>query len=126
VDIAERRVADVVVVAPVGPIDHLHASELERALAHVLAPDAIDGAGLVLDFAGVGYVSSMGLRVLMIAARELRARRARIAVAELQPVVAEIFDIARFTHVVEVFPTTRDALAAFSPAALAAWDGTAR
>ena len=68
----------------------------------------------------------MGLRVLMVAAKALRARNSRIAVVALQPVVAEIFDIARFTHVVEVYPTVRDALAAVSPAALAAWDGTAR
>jgi len=125
VDIAERRVADVVVVAPVGPIDLPHAQDLEHALAPVLAHENGTSA-LVLDFGGVGYVSSMGLRVLMVASRELRARKARIAVAALQPVVAEIFDIARFTHVVEVFPTVRDALAALSPAALAAWGETAR
>ena len=125
-DIAERRVADVVLVAPTGPIDHPHAQDLEHALAPALAPDAKDAAALVLDFGGVGYVSSMGLRVLIVAAKALRARNSRIAVAALQPVVAEIFDIARFTHVLEVYPTVRDALAAVSPAALAAWDGTAR
>jgi hypothetical protein len=54
----------------------------------------------------------------------LRARNARIAVAALQPVVVEIFDIARFAHVLEVFPTVRDAVAALSPSALAAWDAS--
>ncbi len=125
-DIASRRVADVVVVAPVGPIDHPNAQELERALAPLLAHDATDTAAFVLDFSGVGYVSSMGLRVLMVAARELRARKARIAVVALQPVVAEIFDIARFTHVLEIFPTVRDSLAALSAPALSAWDTAAR
>ena len=123
-DIASRRLADVVVVAPAGPIDHPNAQHLERALAPILAPDANDAAALVLDFGGVGYVSSMGLRVLMVAAKALRARNSRIAVAALQPVVAEIFDIARFTHVLEVFPSVRDALAAVSAPALAAWDAT--
>ena len=56
----------------------------------------------------------MGLRVLMVAAKALRARGGRIAVAALQPVVAEIFDIARFGHVLEVFPTVDDALAALA------------
>ena len=64
------------------------------------------------------------LRVLMVAAKNLHARNARIAVAALQPVVVEIFDIARFAHVLEVFPTVRDAVAALSPSALAAWDAT--
>ena len=124
-DIAERRVADVVVVTPTGPIDHPRAPELERALGPIVS-GTTDTAAVVLDFAGVGYVSSMGLRVLMVTARELRARKARIAVAALQPIVVEIFDIARFGHVLEVFPTVREALATMSPAALAAWDGNAR
>ena len=58
----------------------------------------------------------------MIAAKEMRARRARIAVARLQPVAAEIFAISRFDKVLEVFPAVRDALAAISPTALAAYD----
>jgi len=126
VDIAERRVADVVVVAPAGAIDFPNAQMLEGALAPHLAATTRDVAALVLDFGRVGYVSSMGLRVLLVSARELRARKGRIAVSSLQPVVAEIFDIARFNHIVEIFPTVREALAALSPSALAAWDGAAR
>jgi anti-anti-sigma factor len=126
VDIASRRLADVVVVAPEGPIDHPHAQELGHALAQLLAPEAVSAEALVVDFGGVGYVSSTGLRVLMVAAREAQARKTRIAVAALQPAVAEIFGIARFNHVVEVFPTVRDALSALSPPALAAWDAGAR
>jgi anti-anti-sigma factor len=126
VDITERRVAEVVVVAPTGPIDHPNAQALGHALAPILASEADSVEALVLDFGGVSYVSSTGLRVLMVAAREAQARKARIAVAALQPAVAEIFGIARFNHVVEVFPTVRDALAALSPSALAAWDAGAR
>ena len=40
----------------------------------------------------------------------------------LQPIVAEIFAISRFDSVLEVFPSVRDALAAMSPEALAAYD----
>ena len=122
-DIAERRVADVLVVAPEGAIDFPNAQRLEGALAPHLARTNRDLVALLLDLGRVGYVSSMGLRVLMVAARTLRPRNARVAVSSLQPVVAEIFGIARFNHVVEVFPTVRDALGALSPSALAAWDG---
>jgi hypothetical protein len=56
----------------------------------------------------------------------MRSRNARIAVAALQPVVDEIFGIARFRHVVEVFPSVRDALAQVSPSALATYDAPVR
>ena len=58
----------------------------------------------------------------MIAAKQMRARGARIAVAALQPVVAEIFAISRFDNVLDVFPSVRDAVAKLSPPALAALD----
>jgi len=77
---------------------------------------------VVLDFTGVEYISSMGLRVLMVAAKQMRGAGVRIAVAALQPVVQEIFDIARFKHVMEVFPSVRSALHDLSAPALSAYD----
>ena len=125
-EFSSRRLADVVVAAPVGQIDHPNAQQLQNALAPIVAETAASKTALVLDFAGVEYISSMGLRVLMVAAKQLRAENARIAVAALQPVVEEIFDIARFKHVLEVFPSVRAALQALSEPALAAYDAAAR
>ena len=93
--------ADVLVATAAGRIDFAGAQVLEGALAPALAPDAPHRA-IVVDLSGVDYISSVGLRVLMVAAKTMRARRAAIAVASLQPVVAEIFEISRFHHVVDV------------------------
>jgi anti-anti-sigma factor len=121
-----RRLADVVVAAPAGQIDHPNAQKLEQALKPVLDEAAAATTPLVLDFSGVEYISSMGLRVLMVAAKQMRAQGARIAVADLQPVVEEIFDIARFKHVLEVFPSVRSALQDLSAPALSAYDAAAK
>jgi anti-anti-sigma factor len=126
VEFSSQRLADVVMAVPVGQIDHPNAGRLEQALAPILDPTDLQMNGLVLDFSRVEYISSMGLRVLLIAAKQLRARNARIAVAALQPVVAEIFGIARFNHVLEVFPDVRAALGQLSKNALAAYDAPAR
>ena len=121
-ELTSRKLADVVVVAPVGQFDHVNAMKLEQALTPFVRDAAAGQTPLVLDFTGVEYISSMGLRVLMVAAKEMRSRNARMAVAALQPVVEEIFEIARFRFVVDVRPSVRDALAALSPAAAAAYD----
>jgi anti-anti-sigma factor len=126
VDFSSRSLADVVLAVPVGQIDHANAQALQRALAPIVDASAPGAKALVLDFAGVEYISSMGLRVLMVAAKQLRARSMRIAVAAMTPVVKEIFDIARFNHVTEVFPSVRAALEQISPAALAALDAGSR
>jgi anti-sigma B factor antagonist len=67
-------------------------------------------------------VSSAGLRCFMLAAKQAKTQHGRIAVAALQPVVAEIFQISRFNLVFEIYPTLREALEAVSPEAAAALD----
>jgi len=126
VDLSKRSLADVIVAAPTGKIDHPHAQRLQEALAPILDELTANKGSLLLDFDRVEYISSMGLRVLMIAAKRMRSHDGRIAVAALQPAVEEIFEIARFKHVLEAFPSVRAALEALSPAALAAYDAMTR
>jgi anti-anti-sigma factor len=126
VHFSSRSLADVVVAVPVGQINHANAQALQQALEPVLKELNPGKVALILDFSGVEYISSMGLRVLMVAAKQVRALGMRIAVSSLRPIVKEIFDIARFNHVTEVFPSVRSALEQLSPAALSAYDAGER
>lgn len=119
--LAPRSYADVTVATPGGRIDHRSAAELEAALAPLLDAAIARRGALVLDFAGVDYISSVGLRVLMLAARRMREAQAPLALAALQTVVAEIFTISRFDKVLAVHPSVDAALAALSADAHAAW-----
>ena len=111
-EITNRAQGDTIVVAPTGRVDHATAADFERAVVPLLDAATGSRSGLVFDFERVTYVSSVGLRVLMIASKSLRARGARIAVAAMQPVVAEILEICRFDAVVEVFSTVDQAIEA--------------
>lgn len=124
-DFSSRRLADAVVAAPAGQIDHVNAPQFENALMPLVGEATGGQAPLVLDFSKVEYISSMGLRVLMVAARQMRASHAPFAVAALQPTVEEIFEIARFKFVVDIFPSVRAALLEFSAPAAAAYDAAA-
>jgi anti-anti-sigma factor len=119
VQITTRQFADTLVAAPRGRIDHQSAGAFEAALMPLL--QQAGGNALVLDFSGVEYISSVGLRVLMIGAEKMRAQKARLLVAALQTVVAEIFAISRFHRILVVCPTLEDALEQSSAAALAAY-----
>jgi len=121
VQVTTQQFSDTTVVAPVGRIDHRSAAELEAALLPLVSQAAARRDALVLDLSGVDYISSVGLRVLMIAAKQMRAAQARLSVAALQSVVAEIFTISRFDKVLTVNATLEGALAQVSDAALAAY-----
>jgi anti-anti-sigma factor len=121
-ELGSKRYADVVALFPEGRLDHATAEGFKAALQPHLAGCTGGGDRVALDLSGLEYISSVGLRVLMLASKQVKAQGGRIAVAGLQPVVREIFEISRFTLVLEVFPTLRDALARLSPAGLAAFE----
>jgi anti-anti-sigma factor len=121
-DLPLTRFSDTVVLAPAGRIDHGSAEGFKDALRPHLERCAAGRDQLVLDLSGVDYISSAGLRVLMLARKQAKAQGGTLLVAGLTPVVKEIFEISRFTVVFEVFPSVRDALARISPGAVAAFD----
>jgi anti-sigma B factor antagonist/stage II sporulation protein AA (anti-sigma F factor antagonist) len=116
------RFADVVVLSPRGRIDHATAEDLKTALTPHLARCSRGQDHVVLDFAGVEYISSAGLRVLMLAAKQARAQNGFLAVAAVQPLVQEILEISKFTLVLRTLPSVRDAVAAASAAGLATFE----
>jgi anti-anti-sigma factor len=116
-----RRYADTLVLSPQGRLDH-DSSEAFRAALEGFLDGARDGRCIVLDLAALEYVSSAGLRCFMLAAKQAGAQGGRILIAAMRPLVAEIFQISRFTTLFEIHPTLRAALSAASTQAVAAFD----
>ena len=102
-ELSHRKSGHTVVVAPTGRIDQSSADAFQAALAQHLSGCTRDGAPVVLDFSGVDYISSVGLRVLMLASRQVKTQDGRIAIAALQPVVKEVFEISHFNVLFRIF-----------------------
>ena len=109
VEIGERRDGDILILLPTGRIDNDTSPAFQ---ARLLASLTSQGAAVLVDLTRVEYISSAGLRALMMGSRQAKAVNGRLAVAELGPVVKEIFEISRFSLVVQVFDTSADAIAA--------------
>src|SRR5262249_43974723 len=95
-EVTQQRYGDALVLTPVGRIDNSTTDGLRADLNTRLEACRKGGDRLVLDFSKVDYISSVGLRVLMLAAKKAREQDGSIVVAALQPVVREIFEISRF------------------------------
>jgi len=115
-EVTTQRSGGVDVIQVAGRIDHEKAGALEAALSpHLEGPKADGHPPLLLDMAGVSFLTSAGLRVLMIAAKTCKAQQRPIAVTNLQPMIAEVVRISRFDLVIPVYPSVADAMAAISP-----------
>lgn len=116
-EIIKKNVGSSVVLAPVGRIELTTADPFRDQLMTAL--DGLSGGGaVVIDCAHLDYVSSAGLRALMIASKSAKSRTQGLGVAAMQPVVREIFQISRFDLVIGCFDTVRDALAQLDPPAV--------
>ena len=120
--VSQERYADTLVLTPVGRIDNSTTDALRADLNTHMTGCRKGGDRLVLDFSKVDYISSVGLRVLMLAAKQAREQDGSMVVAALQPVVREIFEISRFNLVFQCFGSVREALGKISSSALAEYD----
>jgi anti-anti-sigma factor len=98
-----REKSDVVIATISGRIDHASADAFNLALAPLIKTCVAGGKPLVLDFAGVDYISSVGLRVLMMASRQAKGQKGVFAIAGMQPVVQEVFTISRFNLIMPCY-----------------------
>lgn len=95
-------------VAADSRIDYESSAAFQRSLLDALG----DACGaLVIDFSAVEYISSVGLSALVVAAKKSQAAGGHIAVACLQPLVREIFEISRFDLLIPIFESVDEARA---------------
>ncbi|MBX3486266.1 STAS domain-containing protein [Phenylobacterium sp.] len=108
--IGEETRGDILVVTPSGRLDSGSAGVLEA----VLPARAQAHAKVVLTLADVPYVSSAGLRVLLIGAKAAKAQGHRLVLTGLSDSVREVFDISGFSTIFAIEPDLDSALAALA------------
>jgi len=92
-DIKQEKSNGVLVVAPIGRIDSATSDALEQVLARAF--DAGERR-LIVDFDGVSYISSAGLRVLLVMSKRLRVGRGTLVLCALGDPVQQVFELAGF------------------------------
>lgn len=108
-DIREERDGSAVVLSMSGRLDATTAKAFED---HILGAIDAGARRLVVDLGGLDYVSSSGLRVLLLAARRLQRTQGRLSLCSPVERVQRVFDLAGFSSVLPIYSSRLDALAA--------------
>lgn len=103
-----EEVGEATVMQVAGRLDSVTAPELDETLRTTLDQGV---QALALDLTPLDYVSSAGLRVLLLAAKRLRASGTPFVLFGLQPEVATVFRISGF---VKILPIAEDREAALA------------
>jgi anti-anti-sigma factor len=105
--ISEAHEAGVVLVSPHGRIDSTTSVILER---HLQGLAAAGKTRIVVDFSGVDYISSAGLRVMLALAKRGRDQKGRVALFGMNDSVRQVFELAGFVALFTIAATRTDAL----------------
>jgi anti-anti-sigma factor len=99
------------ILAPTGRLDSNNSTAFEQEVM-----GRLDGAaaGMVFDFTGLTYVSSAGLRVVLVAAKQVKRKGGRFVLCGLTESIREVFKISGFLSVLTVEPDRVAALGHFS------------
>ena len=103
-----------VIVSPGEPVDHENAEDFECRLIPSVEEASRSGGNLIIDFRNVDYMTSVGLRALMMAAKEAESTAVKILVTGMNGTMREIFHISGFEKLFVIHESLESALAATS------------
>ena len=97
-DISKTRNADQTFLSLSGRLDTANAPKLQEALI----PEFDGAKQVVLDFSGLGYVSSAGLRVLLIGEKTAKAKGSRQTLTGVPAVIMDVFNMTGFSDILNI------------------------
>lgn len=111
IEIATHDLDGVTVISATGRLDALASAQLDAALRQ-----AADGGQVhvLVDLSQVAYISSSCLRALLLGARRARAGGGDLKLCGLSARVRQVFELAGFHLVFELWDSQAEAVAAFA------------
>ncbi len=107
--IADEKAGAVLILKPDGRLDHEAARPLETAISRFVE----DGeTSILIELAEVNYVSSAGLRAILIGAKQIQGAGGKLALCSLSEHVREVFDLSGFSTILDIRDDRDAALAA--------------
>ncbi len=95
------------IVSVTGKMDVKNSPELEQVISAQIK--GLDKT-LILDFKELNYISSAGLRVVLLAAKQIKVNKNELLISGLQGTVKDVFELSGFYSIFKISETIDDAL----------------
>ena len=110
-EIQDRQINNVTVLALKGSIDALTAPKIAEAIQAQIGKG---NTKIVADMSGVDYTSSAGLRVILGAIKDTRAQGGDFRLAGVKSDVLKVLTLSGFTNILKLFDTLDLAVASYA------------
>jgi len=110
IELNEEKKGDVLVIHVKGRLDAISSPTAEKKVF-----DSINSGQtkLILDFSGVSYLSSAGMRMLLSTTKKLKSLSGKVVVSSITSNVMDVLKMSGFDHVLEIAATEDEALRRF-------------
>ena len=99
-EIKVETFGDATVLVPVARVDSATAKAFEAKVLQVVNSGA---PRIIIDFSELDYISSAGLRVVLVGAKMTRTPR-KFALCGMKPHIREVFDVSGFAKILAMHP----------------------
>lgn len=107
-DLQTRLENNALIVALSGRLDTVTAPEYEKRIREIIAEG---NSAFVVDFEQLDYISSAGLRVLLLTAKLLKEKNGKVCFANVNGNVRSVFEMSGFSGLFQMADSLADALA---------------
>lgn len=101
-ELIEKKSGEVSILSFTGRLDAYSANEVEKKIAALIESGQ---EKIVLNLDKLEYISSSGLRVFLAQLKKARKQQGDLKLACMKPYIKEVFDIAGFTQLFNIFET---------------------
>ena len=106
-DISHERSEKALILRPGGRIDGQNALDFQSGIDAAIGDSDL---AVILDLSELAYISSAGLRVILLLAKTLRSRNIQFSMCAISDSVKEVFEISGFGKIIATHDTREDAL----------------
>ena len=103
--IISENTSELLVIHPEGRLDAITSAEFEKEVMPIIQQS---GNPVLIDFEKLDYISSAGLRTLLIIAKEMKKVKKVLALCCLNEAIMEIFNISGFQTIFPIYPTIEE------------------
>lgn len=109
-EIGKKSVDNVEVIYLEGRLDAYSSNQVDETINSLIEDGKIK---IVVNFEETEYISSSGLRVMLASLKRLKKIDGDIKLACLKPYVLEVFEIAGFTQLFDIYESEDEAVDSF-------------
>ncbi len=106
-DLKTERENSFLIITPAGRVDGSNAFDFQTSIDLAVSDD---DSAVIMDLSELTYISSAGLRVVLLLAKKLKSQNSNLALCSLASSIKDVFEISGFGKIIPIYSNRTEAI----------------